>query len=123
MKFYMCQTCGNLVGIVKESGAQIICCGEPMKELIPGTSDGAYDKHVPVITKEDNKVIVNVGSVEHPMMEAHFIEWIALETKKGAQRKVLHPNEKPQAVFMLTADDEVIAAYAYCNLHGLWKSE
>ena len=99
------------------------CCGKMMKELVPGTSDGAVEKHVPVFTVDGNKVVVTVGSVEHPMVEAHFIEWIAIETKKGAQRKVLNPGDKPSVEFALTDDDAVVAVYAYCNLHGLWKAE
>ena len=123
MKFYVCESCGNFVGMVVDSGAPMSCCGKMMKELVPGTSDGAVEKHVPVFTVDGNKVVVTVGSVEHPMVEAHFIEWIAIETKKGAQRKVLNPGDKPSVEFALTDDDAVIAVYAYCNLHGLWKAE
>ena len=123
MKFYVCSVCGNLVGMVKESGAPMTCCGQKMTELVPGTSDGAVEKHVPVFTVDGNKVTVTVGSVEHPMAPEHFIEWIALETAKGAQRKVLEPGSKPSAEFLLTDDDSVVAVYAYCNLHGLWKAE
>ncbi len=123
MKFFVCKICGNFVGMIKESGAPMTCCGQKMTELVPGTSDGAVEKHVPVFTVEGNKVTVTVGSVEHPMAPEHFIEWIALETAKGAQRKVLEPGAKPCAEFMLTDDDSVVAVYAYCNLHGLWKSE
>ena len=94
-----------------------------MKALTPNTSDGAGEKHVPVIKKEGNLITVSVGSVEHPMLEAHYIEWIMLETKQGRQRKTLKPGEKPVAVFALTDDDEAVAAYEYCNLHGLWKAE
>ena len=123
MKFFVCETCGNFVGMIKESGVPMMCCGQKMKELIPGTSDGAAEKHVPVFTVEGNKVTVTVGSVEHPMVEEHFIEWIAVETVKGCQRKVLKPEEKPVAEFAITDDDAVVAVYAYCNLHGLWKAE
>ncbi|WP_028235710.1 desulfoferrodoxin family protein [Pseudobutyrivibrio sp. MD2005] len=123
MKFYVCESCGNFVGMVVDSGAPMSCCGKMMKELVPGTSDGAAEKHVPVFTVDGNKVVVTVGSVEHPMVEAHFIEWIAIETKKGAQRKVLNPGDKPSVEFALTDDDAVVAVYAYCNLHGLWKAE
>lgn len=123
MKFYVCETCGNFVGMVKDSGVPMMCCGKKMTELVPGTSDGAAEKHVPVGTVDGNKVTVTVGSVEHPMVEAHFIEWIAIETEKGAQRKVLKPEDKPAAEFLLTDDDSVIAVYAYCNLHGLWKAD
>ena len=122
MKFFVCEKCGNFVGMIKESGVPMMFCGQKMTELIPGTSDGAAEKHVPVYTVEGNKVSVAVGSVEHPMADVHYIEWIALETVKGAQRKVLHPGEAPVAEFALTEDDSVVAVYAYCNLHGLWKA-
>ena len=122
MKFFVREKCGNFVGMIKESGVPMMCCGQKMTELIPGTSDGAAEKHVPVYTVEGRKVSVAVGSVEHPMADVHYIEWIALETVKGAQRKVLHPGEAPVAEFALTEDDSVVAVYAYCNLHGLWKA-
>ncbi|MCQ2554565.1 MAG: desulfoferrodoxin, partial [Clostridia bacterium] len=111
MKFYVCKHCGNFVGMVKESGVPMICCGEPMKELVPGETDGAREKHVPVFTVEGNKVMVTVGAVEHPMQDVHYIEWIAIETKKGAQRKKLNPGEAPKAEFMLTEDDSLVAVY------------
>ena len=122
MKFFVCEKCGNFVGMIKESGAPMVCCGEKMKELVPGTSDGAAEKHVPVVKLEGKKVIVTVGEVEHPMVDAHYIEWIAIETAKGAQRKVIKPGQKPELEFILTDDDSFVAAYAYCNLHGLWKA-
>ncbi len=122
MKFYRCEKCGNLVGMVKESGVPLMCCGQKMTELIPGTSEGAAaQKHVPVYTVAGNKVSVAVGSAEHPMDIGHSIEWIAIETVKGAQRKVLKPGSAPKAEFALTDDDSLVAVYAYCNLHGLWK--
>ena len=123
MKFFKCDVCGNFVEMVKESGAPMTCCGQKMTELVPGTSDGAAEKHVPVFEVSGSKVTVNVGSVEHPMAPEHYIEWIAIETKKGAQRKFLQPGEKPCAEFELTADDALVGVYAYCNLHGLWKAE
>ncbi len=123
MKFYVCEICGNLVEMVKESGAAITCCGQKMKEIVPGTVDAAFEKHVPVVQVIGQQVKVSVGAVTHPMLDVHYIEWIALETKKGVQRKTLSPNQSPEVVFVLTPDDEVVAAYAYCNLHGLWKSE
>ena len=123
MEFYKCSHCGNIVAYVDHVGPDVVCCGEPMKQLIPGTSDGAAEKHVPVIEIEGNKVTVTVGSVEHPMLPEHSIQWIALETKQGAQRKTLNPGDAPKAVFALAEGDSVIAAYEYCNLHGLWKAE
>ena len=91
------------------------------KPVTPNTTDGAYEKHVPVIEQHGDHVTVRVGSVEHPMLEAHYIEWIILETQTGSQRKDLQPGQKPEAEFVVT--ESVIAAYEYCNLHGLWKAE
>ncbi len=93
-----------------------------MKELIPGTTDAAQEKHVPVIAVEGRHVVVTVGSVEHPMLDNHYIEWIALQTRLGNQRKALKPGDAPRACFSLCEGDEVLAAYEYCNLHGLWKA-
>ena len=123
MEFYICEHCGNIIGMVKDSGVPVMCCGQKMTKMVPGTSDGAFEKHVPVYTVKDNTVSVTVGSEEHPMLDAHYIEWIAVETAKGAQRKKLKPGEAPKAEFALTPDDSVVAVYEYCNLHGLWKSE
>lgn len=123
MRFFVCEHCGNQIEMIKDNGVPVMCCGQKMTELIPGTSDGAAEKHVPVFTVDGNKVLVSIGSVEHPMVEAHFIEWIAVETVKGTQRKYLKPEEKPVAEFELIADDSVVSVYAYCNLHGLWKAE
>ena len=123
MTFYRCEHCGNIIAHLVDSGVRCVCCGEQMKPVVPNTSDGAGEKHVPVIAVEGQKVTVTVGSVDHPMLDAHYIQWILLETKEGRQRKTLKPGDKPVAVFMLTEGDEVVAAYEYCNLHGLWKSE
>ena len=123
MKFYRCEVCGKMVALVNDvSCCPTKCCGEPMKEIVPNTSDGAHEKHVPVIKVEGNKVIVEVGSVAHPMIEAHYIEWIALETDKGNQRKKLNPGDAPRAEFALLEGEKVLHAYAYCNLHSLFKA-
>lgn len=122
MKFYRCSICGQIVGIVKKADTPLICCGKPMEELIPCSTDAAYEKHVPEIRTEGYKVYVSVGSVPHPMQKEHFIEWIALETKCGNQRKMLKPETEPKACFCICPGDEVVAVYAYCNLHGLWKA-
>lgn len=120
-KFYICKHCGNIVNLVKSAGVPVVCCGEPMHELIPGTVDAAVEKHVPEYEVKDNKVFVKIGSVEHPMLPEHYIQWIWLQTKKGDQLVHLGPEQKPEAVFALTEGDEVEAVYEYCNLHGLWK--
>ena len=123
MKFFKCDICGNFVEMVKESCMPMVCCGKNMTELVPGTSDGALEKHVPVCSAEGNKIVVNVGTVDHPMLDTHYIEWIAIETNKGAYRITLKPNEAPKAEFILCDGEEVVGIYAYCNLHGLWKAE
>lgn len=121
MKFYRCEHCGNIVTFVHNSGVPVICCGEKMKELQAGVTDAAQEKHVPVVEKTDNKVMVRVGSVAHPMFEEHYIEFIALETTEGEYIKYLKAGDEPAATFVLADGEDVIAAYEYCNLHGLWK--
>ena len=121
MKYYLCEHCGNIIEFVNEAGVPVMCCGEKMKELVPGTSDGAHEKHVPVVTLDGDKVTVEVGAVEHPMVESHFIQWIAIETTKGSQRVKLQYTDKPIAEFKLADGEKFVAAYEYCNLHGLWK--
>lgn len=121
MTFYQCAHCGQIIAIVKKTGVPVICCGEKMKEIIPSSTDASVEKHVPVIEISGNIVTVTVGSVEHPMTENHYIEWIAVQTKNGNQRKVLTPSDPPKARFALLEGDEVEEVYAYCNLHGLWK--
>lgn len=122
MKFFRCEHCGNIITHAKSSGVPVVCCGDKMKELIPGVVDAAKEKHIPVLNIEGNKAVVNVGSVEHPMTEAHYIEWICLSTKRGHQMKYLHPGEKPETCFLLCEGDSVEEVYAYCNLHSLWKA-
>ena len=123
LKFYRCKHCGKIIAIVNDTKVPTICCGEAMEQLIPGTTDAAVEKHVPVITKNGNIIEVKVGSVEHPMAPEHYIEWIALRTKQGNQRKILKPGDAPVATFALVDGDEVIEAFAYCNLHSLWVSK
>ena len=122
MKFYICDHCKKIITVVNESGVPVMCCGQKMTELVPGTVDAAVEKHVPVCEANDDMVTVTVGEVEHPMLEEHSIQWIALETANGCQIKHLKPGEKPTASFAILDDDEVVAVYEYCNLHGLWKA-
>lgn len=121
-KYFICKHCGNIIIKAKNSGVPVVCCGEPMTELIAGTSDGAREKHVPVWSVENGIVHVQVGSVEHPMLPEHYIEWVSLRTKQGSQHKELHPGEKPEVFFALNEGDEVEEVFAYCNLHSLWKA-
>lgn len=120
MKFYRCEHCGNIITKVNDAGVDVICCGEKMKELVPGATDGAHEKHVPLVTLSGNAIKVQVGEVMHPMMEEHYIQFIALETEHGLQIKYLTPQDKPEAEFVITEGDEPVAVYEYCNLHGLW---
>ena len=121
-KFYICEHCGNIIAKVKDSGVPVMCCGEKMKEIIPGTTEASAEKHIPVYQVEGNLVTVKVGSAAHPMLPEHYIEWVSLQTKQCNQRKVLHPGDKPEVCFALCEGDEVEAVYAYCNLHSLWKA-
>ena len=120
-KFYICEHCGNIIAKVKDAGVPVMCCGQKMTELVPGTVDAAVEKHVPEYTVDGNKVVVKVGAVEHPMTEEHLIEWVTLQTKQGNQRKALAAGAAPEVCFRICDGDEVEAVYAYCNLHGLWK--
>ena len=122
MLFKICRHCGNLVGIVHDSGVPMTCCGQEMETLVPNTTDAAGEKHVPVAAVADGKVTVKVGSVTHPMLPEHSIQWIALETEHGAQRVRLQPGQAPEAEF-LVGNEKPVAVYEYCNLHGLWKTE
>lgn len=117
---YKCGVCGNIVEVVHPSGGTLNCCGQPMNLLKENTTDAALEKHVPVIEKVGDGVIVKVGSVEHPMLETHYIEWIEVHTAAKVYRKYLQPGEKPEAFFKL--DEEVLFVREYCNLHGLWKA-
>lgn len=120
-RFYLCKHCGNLVGLLHDSGVPLHCCGEPMQALHAKENDAGTEKHTPVVEVKDGLVTVRVGSVEHPMQAEHSIQWIYLQTAKGGQRKAFLPEQKPEARFTLV-DDEPVAAYAYCNLHGLWRT-
>ena len=123
MTFYRCSHCGNIITFMENKGVPVICCGEPMKELIPGSTDAAQEKHVPVILTEETRVRVSVGTAAHPMTAEHSIQWIALETDQGVSLRYLNPDQPPEAVFPLLPGEKVRAAYAYCNLHGLWKKD
>ena len=120
-RFYLCTICGNLAGTIHFSGVPMVCCGKPMEKLIPNTVDASAEKHVPVFNVSDNIIEVKIGSEPHPMIKEHFIEWIYVETKQGGQRKILLPENKPEAKFSLF-EDELVSVYAYCNIHGLWKA-
>lgn len=121
-KFYICSHCGNIIAKVKDVGVPVMCCGQKMTEIIPGTTEASQEKHIPIYQVEGNIVTVRVGAVDHPMTAEHLIEWVSLQTKQGNQRKILAPGQEPVVRFALCEGDEVEAVYAYCNLHGLWRA-
>lgn len=120
-QIYRCSICGNVVEVTNSGDGTLVCCGQPMERMKENTVDAAVEKHVPVIEKIDGGFKVSVGKVEHPMIEQHYIMWIELIFENGIMRAELQPDEKPEAVFLST--ETPVAARAYCNLHGLWKSE
>jgi superoxide reductase len=122
MRFYICRHCGNLIGLIENTGVPVVCCGDKMSELLPNTVEAAVEKHLPVVTAAGDNITVAVGSAAHPMLEAHHIAFVYVETARGGQRKALKPGEEPLLTFAF-ADDTPVAVYAYCNLHGLWKTE
>lgn len=122
IKVYRCKHCGNIAIKVINSGVPMSCCGEAMEELVPGSVDAAVEKHVPVVTRDGDKVTVSVGSVAHPMTVEHYIQFVILDTTAGVQIASLNPNDDPVAVFTVLSGAEVKKAYAYCNLHGFWVS-
>lgn len=123
MKFYRCNHCGNIVVKLIDSGINTVCCGEDMALLTANTVDAAKEKHVPFVKVDGAKVVAQIGEVEHPMLDAHYIQFIALETDMGYQIKNLKPEEKPIREFTLNDGEKAVAVYEYCNLHGLWKVE
>ena len=119
-RFYKCDHCGNLTGLILNKGAPLVCCGQKMTELIPNTVEASAEKHVPAVTKSGDGISVQIGSVPHPMEEAHHITFIYVETEQGGQRKCLKQGAEPKCDFTFTNDNPT-AVYAYCNLHGLWE--
>ena len=122
-KFYRCNTCGNLFGVINDSGMIPICCGSPMESLQANSVDAAVEKHVPVIEKSGDTVKVTVGSTLHPMLDEHYIQWIIINQGDITQRKALKPGDEPIAVFKVADATLPVTSYEYCNLHGLWTAE
>lgn len=118
-RFFKCSHCGNLVGVINDSKVPMWCCREKMQELIAQNEDLKNEKHTPVVAIKDNVLDINVGSINHPMEENHFIEWVYVHTTRGGKRFALKPNDAPYVRVVLD-NEEAIAVYAYCNIHGLW---
>ena len=121
IKFYKCKHCGQIITIVEPTGVPVICCGEPMEEMVANTEDASIEKHVPECKVENGDIHVNVGSEPHPMSADHYIKWILVETDQGSYLKVLRPEDKPFACFTLGKNEKPCQVYDYCNIHGLWK--
>lgn len=121
--FYRCPICGNIVMKILNSGVPVVCCGQPMQEMIPNTTDASNEKHVPVVAILDKTVGVSIGVVPHPMTDEHYIQWVYLETDKGGQLHYLHPNEEPETNFPLADGETPLCVYSFCNLHSLWMRE
>ena len=118
-EIYRCPICGNIVEVLNHGAGELVCCGKPMILQKENTTDAAQEKHVPVVEKTDFGYRVKVGSVEHPMLDEHYIQWIELLTPKSVLRCELKPGCKPEASFF--TNEECLCARAYCHLHGLWK--
>ena len=120
LKFYICPHCGNVVEMIHDAGVKLMCCGQKMDELVAGAVEASHEKHIPAVDMEGGIVNVKVGSVEHPMADNHWIQWVLVVTDRGVHRKHLKPGEAPKVKFLLSGE-KPLAVYAYCNLHGLWK--
>lgn len=122
LQFFKCEHCGNVAVKLFDEGPALVCCGEQMKELVPDSVDASREKHVPVIEMGET-IKVKVGAEEHPMIDTHWITMIVLETNRGFQYVKLNPGDKPEAEFTLAPGEDPVAAYDYCNIHGLWVKE
>jgi len=120
LQVYECEICGNMVEVIHTGKGELVCCGKPMKLMEENTVDAAKEKHVPVIEKREDGYLIKVGSVDHPMEDKHYIEWVELIVGDKAYRQFLKPGQKPEAFFDIK--EENVSAREYCNLHGLWKA-
>lgn len=121
--FYRCPICGNIAVKVYDAGTPLVCCGQEMEELVADSTDAALEKHVPDVTREGDTLHVNVGSVDHPMVPEHYIQFICLVTDNTYQVRELVPEAAPHADFHLGADEKPLRVYEFCNVHGLWVKE
>jgi superoxide reductase len=121
-RFFICKHCGNMAGLIKDEGVPMVCCGDEMTELVPNTVEASAEKHLPVTAISGDSLSVKIGSAPHPMEEAHHIAFVYVETERGGQRKRLKAGEPPALTFCFSGDKPV-AVFAYCNVHGLWKTD
>lgn len=121
-RFFICSICGQLIHVIDDKNLPMTCCMTDMTEIVPNVTEKENGElHLPVVTRHDNIVNVQIGKKPHPMTPEHYIKWILIHTKKGCQRIELEYTDKPCADFHVAPDDEVLSVYAYCNVHGLWK--
>lgn len=123
MKYYICNTCGNIVVLFEDAGVIPSCCNNTMEEIVCKTKDEMKEKHVPVVDIKDREVVIKVGEILHPMKEDHYIKWIVLETDKGKYIRSLKPGQEPIVKFWIDKDEIPKYVYAYCNLHSLWEKK
>ena len=123
MKYYQCRKCGNVMVLLEDSGVIPVCCGSTMEELIPQSTDGPKEKHVPVVERKDNCITVQVGELLHPMEDSHFIKWIVLETDKNKYLRTLKPGDEPRTKFFILENEVPKTVYEYCNIHSLWVKD
>ena len=123
VKFYKCMHCGNIAIKVFDSGVPLVCCGEQMVELVPDTQDASLEKHVPAVTREGNRIHVNIGSIDHPMEEEHYIQFICLVKEDSYDIHPLKPGDAPCCDFYVSDDEKPVSVYEFCNIHGLWKTD
>ena len=121
MRFFKCNICGNLVELINDGGGELVCCGEPMEELVAKTEEEGKEKHLPIVSEEKGRILIKVGEVPHPMTEVHYIQWITIEYNNKVQRVKLNYSDKPEAYFDVNEDFHEIQVYEYCNIHGLWR--
>lgn len=121
-RFFICEKCGNLIGMINDTSVPMMCCGQKMTHLKPNDEDAATEKHKPVVTAQGNAVKAKIGETAHPMENDHSIMWAYLQTDRGGQRKCFKENSTPEVTFLLN-DEKPVAVYAYCNRHGLWRTE
>ena len=121
-EFFICNHCGNIITKLTDKKVPVFCCGEKMNQIQAGTIEASAEKHIPVCVVEDRIALINIGSIEHPMTNEHYIEWVVIHTNKGEHFAHLSPQDKPFVKFALIEDETVSNVFAYCNLHGLWKA-
>lgn len=121
-KFFRCKHCGNFIGLINNAGVPMICCGEKMEEIVPNTTEASTEKHIPMVSRTGDILTVEIGSVIHPSTEEHHIEFVYVQTENGGQRKSIEIGKDPIVKFAIV-EDTPVEVFAYCNIHGLWKTE